>query len=253
MDNSEFNQFVVMLKENLQVFDSSASVPKNIAQIWFNVLSHYPMNLIRSAFDQHVMQSKFSPKPADIVEILNNMDGRPGENEAWATALESVDEEVTIVWTQETATAFSAARPILDAGDKQGAKMAFRERYTALVNEARKNLILVKWVVSRGFNKSLVNDAVNKAVIDGKLPRQEASKYLLKDESKGVELIKMITGKVEPEVNLDKWQEVRAKINQSKSFSEKREEERKREEEFRKKKKEEEVKKVDEMLDQAGF
>ena len=64
-------------------------------------------------------------------------DGRPGADEAWAIALEALDEACSVVWCGEIQQAFAIARPVLVAGDKIGARMAFRNAYDRLVRDAR--------------------------------------------------------------------------------------------------------------------
>ena len=49
--------------------------------------------------------------------------------------LASLDESETVVWTDQVAEAAAVARPILEAGDDVGARMAFRDAYERIVRE----------------------------------------------------------------------------------------------------------------------
>ena len=64
-----------------------------------------------------------------ILDRVDEAVGRPAANEAWAAALEALDEAKTVVWTDEMAQAWGVARPIAAAGDLVGARMAFIGAY----------------------------------------------------------------------------------------------------------------------------
>lgn len=88
-----------------------------------------------------------------VFERLAEDDGRPSGDEAWAIALQSADEAETVVWNGEIQKAMAAARPILDAGDKIGARMAFREAYERIVRNNRESGIAPVWSASLGWDK----------------------------------------------------------------------------------------------------
>ena len=88
-----------------------------------------------------------------VFERLSEDDGRPSGDEAWAIALQSSDEAETVVWNVEIQKAMAAARPILDAGDKIGARMAFREAYERVVRNNREAGIVPVWEASLGWDK----------------------------------------------------------------------------------------------------
>lgn len=113
-------------------------------------LKPFPMATIRAALAQHCDSSEFAPTAAVIARRCKELDGRPSADEAWSVALQGANEAETVVWTAETARAFFACKPILDAGDKIGARMAFRDAYNRLVADARTRREPVKWDVSPG-------------------------------------------------------------------------------------------------------
>lgn len=106
---------------------------------------------------------------ADVIDRLASSDGRPGADEAWANAQLAHDESMTVVWSQEAADAFWIASQLLVLGDKTGARMAFRDAYVRLCEEARLNRRQVKWLVSQGFDAEQRAEVLAAAVHAGKL------------------------------------------------------------------------------------
>lgn len=89
-------------------------------------------------------------------------DGRPDVEIAWAMCPKT--EEVSVVWTDEMATAFGVARPLLNDGDAIAARMAFKAAYAAEVILSRSKALPVKWQVSLGYDKNDRVRAVSEAV-----------------------------------------------------------------------------------------
>lgn len=115
---------------------------------------------------------------ADVIARITARDGRPARDEAWAIALSSQDESDTVVMTEEIQLALAAARPVLDAGDKVGARMAFLSAYDRYVEEARAEGAPVSWLVSLGFDPQLRDRAIRSAVQLKRLPAAKAQLYL---------------------------------------------------------------------------
>jgi hypothetical protein len=107
---------------------------------------------------------------AEILERLNEGDGRPSSDEAWATALGALDDAETVVWTNEAQLAFAIARPVLSAGDKVGARMAFRDAYDRIVQENREVGKHAEWSASLGWDKERRVHALKRAESAGMLP-----------------------------------------------------------------------------------
>ena len=72
----------------------------------------------------------------------------------------------------------TAAKPVLDAGDKIGARMAFISAYERFVSQAREDAKAVNWHVSVGFDASRRIQAVTKAMELKRIPREHGQKYL---------------------------------------------------------------------------
>jgi hypothetical protein len=111
---------------------------------------------------------------ADVIERIASADGRPGADEAWANAQLAHDESMTVVWTQEAAEAFWIARPLLVLGDKTGARMAFRDTYLRLCEEARLNGRPVQWQACLGFDAEQRAEVLGAAVQAGKIGAEYA-------------------------------------------------------------------------------
>lgn len=176
MREADFAEFSQMLDAVCGLLSRGAYTPTapNTA-LWFRVLSAYDVPSVRAGFDAHVRdpkQGRFVPTPADIIGKIVGAaanDGRPGPDEAWSIALRGADEFDTVVWTAEMAQAWAACKPVFDEGDKIGARMAFREAYARLVEQARRERRPVAWEASLGFDPQRREVAVMTAIEAGRL------------------------------------------------------------------------------------
>lgn len=135
--------------------------------------------------------------PSDVVSRINAYDGRPTKDEAWNIALQSSDERDTVVWTPEISVALEAARAILSAGDKVGARMAFMAAYERLVTTAREVGEPAKWAASFGWDGELRARALESAVkLQRLLPSQAADMLQLAGPitANGRALAELLTG-----------------------------------------------------------
>lgn len=138
---------------------------------------------------------------AAVLQRIHAADGRPGRDEAWAIALQAGDERDTVVLTGEIMAALQVARPILEARDKIGARMAFLGAYDRLIAQARQDAQPVKWEVSLGFDPELRARAIKQARDLGRLPAPEADRLLLQHaqqapSANGMAIAGLITGTV---------------------------------------------------------
>ena len=106
---------------------------------------------------------------AAILERMPSADAYLSANEAWALALSGEDDMDTIVWTEEVAAAMGVARPVLDLGDKVGARMAFIGAYEREIAQAKAEGRKPKWTVSLGYSPERRQDAISEAVKMGRL------------------------------------------------------------------------------------
>lgn len=119
-------------------------------------------------------QAKGRISIGDIMQHLDNLDGRPSSDEAWATASQSLDEYTTIVWTTETAEAFGVASPLLDIGDKFNAAKAFKEKYDHLVSNNRLNQKPIAWMANVGTDSGSRQQVIQQAIAEGKFSKEQA-------------------------------------------------------------------------------
>lgn len=110
----------------------------------------------------------------DVVDRIQSSDGRPGADEAWATAMIALDEAETVVWTQEASQAFEVARPLLEIHDKTGARMAFRDAYERITRDNRAKGIAARWIASIGWDAERRTTVLTAAVEAGRLCEEYA-------------------------------------------------------------------------------
>ncbi|MFV2949616.1 hypothetical protein [Pseudomonas japonica] len=113
-----------------------------------------------------------------IMQCVRAADGRPGKDEAWAMALTASDESETVVLTEEIHQAMTAARPVLERGDKVGARMAFMSAYERLVAHARLTATQPSWRVSLGFDPCRRVIAIETAVRSRLIGADVGQQYL---------------------------------------------------------------------------
>lgn len=175
MREVDFDEFSAMLEDVVGLYPKG-SVTGGQKAMFFRALAAHPIAEVRAGFDAHVkdpQRGRFVPLPADILAQIEGLaadDGRPGVEEAWAASLRARDEAQTIVWTGEMAQAWADARLVLDCGDEIGARMAFKEVYGRLVNEARRARRAAVWTPSLGFDATLRDQAITQAAAVGRLP-----------------------------------------------------------------------------------
>lgn len=137
-------------------------------------LEGIPLTVIRQALRSIRSNYKGRLTFPVIRERVLEQDGRLGRDEAWALALQSIDERESVVWTAEIQAALEAARPVLDAGDKIGARMAFLSAYDRLLQSARDTMKPCEWAVSIGWDGDRRALAVDAAVRLGRIPVERA-------------------------------------------------------------------------------
>ncbi|MEW2924999.1 hypothetical protein [Pseudomonas juntendi] len=113
-----------------------------------------------------------------VLKHIHAADGRPGKDEAWSIALSASDEHETVVMTAEIRQAMAASNPILEAGDKVGARMAFMSAYERLVSFARAEDRPTAWEVSLGFDAARRVAAIESAVRAQLITHEAGTKYL---------------------------------------------------------------------------
>jgi hypothetical protein len=146
-------------------------------------LKQFPVDTVIEALNKLRRESKGRLTLAAIVEKIEelNPDGRPKADEAWAMIPQ--DEQASAVITQEMAEAMGIAQPLLDEGDKIGARMAFRDAYNRIVDENKRNGVPVSWFPCLGWEKSGRIPVLAEAVRLGRLTQYHALTLIAPEES----------------------------------------------------------------------
>jgi len=132
-------------------------------------LMAYPLEVSRAALSR-VRRECRRLTLMDILERIETADGRPLADEAWATAILAMKESETFIWTLETQQAFAVARPLVEINDRVAARMAFRDAYARLLQEARAHHVPVAWSPSLGWDVERRREVLESAVMNGRLP-----------------------------------------------------------------------------------
>lgn len=142
-----------------------------------NDLKEYPIGLINAA----LVNVRKGNKPFTLGAIITEIetlkpDGRLGADEAWA--IYPHDEATSAVITNEIAEAMQVAYPILQEGDKVGARMAFKEAYTRIVTKNKAEGVNPHWFPSLGSDKEGREHVLTQAVQLGRLTQDHALSLL---------------------------------------------------------------------------
>lgn len=146
MQRADYNDFVTALVTCFGFYGKPVENP----EVWFSLLAEYEISDVRSAIRAHMQdgdRGRFSPLPADLIAKIPKNLLTP--NEAWSLALQACDERETVITCDLIDKAMESARPIMDIGDKIGARMAFIAAYERLAIGAKP-----VWRLSLGFDRS---------------------------------------------------------------------------------------------------
>ena len=176
VDPNDKREFASIMEAVMLLYGKDST--PSLLRLYWNALAAHSIDQVRWAFDHWVKDPKqgtFMPKPADIIRTIQEATGTLesqwlSANEAWAVALPAIDEDSTVVWTPEIAKAFEVARPILEGGDKIGARMAFIPAYERFVDQAKRESRTPHYEISAGWDANMREIAVQNAVTAGLLP-----------------------------------------------------------------------------------
>lgn len=137
-------------------------------------LDHYPERDVLAALDACTRELSGRVSLAEILERVEQQDGRPTPEEAWALAVRGVDEWESIVWNEEIASAWNTAHHSWAHGNRVGARIAFLSQYERLVAQARRERSPVRWFPSLGFDQTRREKAIHDAIAAGQLTNEHA-------------------------------------------------------------------------------
>lgn len=136
-------------------------------------LRGFPIQQVMGALRKCRREVKGRLTLADIVNRLD--DGRPSPDEAYAMIPAADDEDSTAMMTREMMLAMENARHL---DDRVARRLAFRDAYTRLVQEARETGRPVEWTVSLGQDPSGRAEVLADAVQRGRIGREYAARVV---------------------------------------------------------------------------
>lgn len=173
MTNDDFDQFVVVLGTACETYDRPAITAAALV-MWWEALRDYPLDEVKRAMLSHIRESKFMPRPADLVEQIGSHEGRPSADEAWAMVPR--DEESSTVWNNEIAQAWGRCADVM--ADRVAARMAFRAAYERIVREAKRDGIAPRWYATLGMDKGQHEHVLRQGVLAGHITEEYAQGML---------------------------------------------------------------------------
>lgn len=145
-------------------------------------------------FARGVNRMKHEQWPPTIPEFRSwcepKTDDWLGSHEAWAIAEKSIGfdgQELTVVWTEQMAQAFSRCEELIKTGDKYQraeAKKIFCDAYERLVTQAKDQGLKPIYVTSLGTDKDQAIAAIKQAEVDGFLTAPVAQAQLEHKQTK---------------------------------------------------------------------
>lgn len=169
MGKAEVTQAVLVTYELIGQAISDVAVKAMVSE-----LSSYPESDVLLA----LTRCRKELRKITLADILDRIPGgHLGVEEAWALVAKGLNnEDVSIVWTDEMAQAFGPALAL--AHDPVAARLAFKETYTRLVQDAKAMNSKPVWKVSLGFDMQGRERALREAVERGRIGYQYAQKFL---------------------------------------------------------------------------
>ncbi|WP_018935674.1 MULTISPECIES: hypothetical protein [unclassified Thioalkalivibrio] len=198
--NTDAKLFGDIVRHTMEFYDKTVS--DGALRMWWATLEKHPIEEVRAGLQAHLQdpdRGRWAPKPADVIAHIESRQASqwPESDEAWSTALRAMDENDTVIWNDEIAAAWGIARPIAEAGDEVGARMAFREAYRREVRAALEEGRSPRVRVSAGHDPDLRRDAITHAEERGLITHDQA-KNLLPPPEEGMadEVAGLLTGGV---------------------------------------------------------
>ena len=196
MSKPDKQRFSELLDDLGLIYDKEVSV--TLKRLYWEDLGGFPIAAIEAACQAHRRdrdRGRFFPKPADLLARIGGDAAHIPAEAAWAIALESLDEDRTVIWTAEIERAREAARPIWEIGDKYGARAAFVIAYEAILLATPTP---PRYKVSVGNDPAQRHEAVTRAMTEGLLTTDQAKHYLPAPDitPAGAAIAGLLTGKV---------------------------------------------------------
>ena len=143
-------------------------------QIMAEDLALYPVPAIQIALSR----CRKELRKLTLSDVLDRLpDGHPGVEEAWSIVSKGMtDGGATIIWTDEMREAYGVALQV--DNDQVAARMAFKETYLHLIQDARASARSPTWCVSLGSDKLGRAPALLAGVEKGRVAPAYAQQFL---------------------------------------------------------------------------
>lgn len=197
MNDHDLQWLVEQLASSAEVLGQQ--ITPTAAALMAEDLSVYPKEMLARALSRVRNEHTGRLTLKSIVDRIDEAAGRPAANEAWAIACTALDESQTLVWNSEISDAWVVSRPIAEAGDMIGARMAFIGAYERIVRNAREMKVLPEAIVSLGWDKTTTNAAIEKALALGYISPIQAEQHRVPALAAPVfDGRLLLTGRIEP-------------------------------------------------------
>lgn len=152
---------------------TGTNLSETAIQVMLEDLARYPEPQVMGSLTRCRRELKGRLTIADVISRLN--DGRPGVEEAWAMLPK--DEYTTAIWTVEMSQASAVIHDLIER-DEVAARMAFKEAYNRLCQDARDRGEPVSWSATLGWDKMGRESVLKAAVVAGRLSQEQVAIYL---------------------------------------------------------------------------
>jgi hypothetical protein len=174
MNDNQKQKFSDLMDAVMPVYRMETSTATK--KLWWGLLVGYDLDDVAQGFAEHLkaVPPHNTITPAHVIQQIDRIrpDGRLGVEEAWSMVAR--DESATSVVTSEMMEALRFAQPLLNEGDSIGARMAFKEAYKHIVDDARRAGKKPQWFVSMGSDKNGRDAPIAEAVRLGRLGVEHA-------------------------------------------------------------------------------
>ncbi len=179
-------------------FNYGRDASKEAMRLWWSMLAEHDISTVGNALSAHIRSSSRMPTVNDILELINASNPtmkRPGADEAW---LKTPPEEFSYWATEEMLGAWAVVAEEMhsDRPDKVAARMAFKDAYNRLVDQAKAQGRPVRWQLIRGTRNDNLEDTVREGVRLGYMPSTEADDLLRLECQKNAGLVPLLAGAV---------------------------------------------------------
>lgn len=153
----------------------SAPINKKQIEMWVHQLKDFSDEEVSAAIKKAISNNmtNFVPNPAKIIDYMFNF---PDPEEAWGWMVPKSEDDHGI-FCDEIAVAFGACRHLLAEGNHIGARLAFISAYQSEIENSKSLKKKPKFVPTRGFRKSGLEEIMNRAISRGFMTAKDASKF----------------------------------------------------------------------------